>query len=146
MKLAPLLLTLLFAAHAHAAGDVNVFTAPTNTDFEMGLTAIKAKDWKRAVSNMQAATSYEPNNADAWNWLGYSYRNAGDYKNALTAYDRALNIDPKHRGAHEYLGEAYVMTGDREKAQQHLAALEKICGTGCNEYKDLAKAIAAAKQ
>jgi|SoiMethySBSTD1v2_1073268.scaffolds.fasta_scaffold147273_3 Tfp pilus assembly protein PilF len=145
MKLIPLLLTAVFATHASAAGDNNMPTL-SNADLEMGLTAIKAKDWKRAVSSMQAATNYDPNSADAWNWLGYSYRNAGDYKNALTAYDRALKIDPKHRGAHEYLGEAYVLTGDREKAQQHLAALEKICGTGCDEYKDLAKAIAAAKQ
>jgi hypothetical protein len=56
-----------------------------------------------------------------------------------------LRLDPQHRGAHEYMGEAYVLTGDKARAQQHLAALERICGKGCEEYQDLAKAIAQAK-
>ena len=145
MKLIPLLLTAVFATHASAAGDNNMPTL-SNADLEMGLTAIKAKDWKRAVSSMQAATNYDPNSADAWNWLGYSYRNAGDYKNALTAYDRALKIDPKHRGAHSYLGEAYLMAGNMPKAEEHLKILDKLCFLPCTEYTALKTAVAYYKQ
>ena len=36
-------------------------------------------------------------------------------------------------------------TGNKAKAQEHLAALERICGKGCEEYQDLARAIAQAK-
>jgi hypothetical protein len=56
-----------------------------------------------------------------------------------------LKIDPSHKGAHEYIGEAYVIVGNKAKAQEHLAALERICGKGCEEYQDLARAIAQAK-
>ena len=62
---------------------------------------------------------------------------------AFEHYRRALAIDPRHRGAHEYIGEAYLMDNKPDMAQQHLASLEKICGTTCEEYADLAKAIAA---
>ena len=60
-------------------------------------------------------------------------------------YREALRLDPKHRGANEYIGEAYVLVGNKAKAQEHLAALERICGKGCEEYQDLARAIAQAK-
>jgi hypothetical protein len=53
-------------------------------------------------------------------------------------------LDPKHQGAHEYIGIAYVQMGQLDKAKEHLASLEKICSTSCEEYQDLKKAIAAA--
>ena len=64
---------------------------------------------------------------------------------AFKHYGEALRLDPKHRGAHEYIGEAYLIIGDKAKAQEHLTALERICGKGCEEYQDLARAIAQAK-
>ncbi|HEV2038937.1 MAG TPA: hypothetical protein VGT81_02645, partial [Casimicrobiaceae bacterium] len=56
-------------------------------------------------------------------------------------YEEALRLDPQHKGAHEYLGEAYVIAKNIPKAQEHLAALEKLCGRSCPEYKDLDEAI-----
>ena len=79
------------------------------------------------------------------NLLGYAYRNQRKYDLAFVHYKEALRLDPKHRGANEYIGEAYVLVGDKAKAQEHLAALERICGKGCEEYQDLARAIAQAK-
>ena len=59
-------------------------------------------------------------------------------------YLKALKLNPKHLGANEYLGELYVMTGQMDKAKARLATIAKICGnTTCEEYGDLAKAIAA---
>jgi Flp pilus assembly protein TadD len=127
------------------AADTPAPAALPNADLQMGREAIAAKNWKVAISNLQAAVNYEPNNADAWNLLGYAYRNSGDTKNAFPAYERALKIDPNHRGAHEYIGIAYVVVGDKAQAQLHLVALERICGKGCEEYQDLAKAIATGK-
>jgi hypothetical protein len=43
------------------------------------------------------------------------------------------------------LGEAYVKAGNLDKARQHLARLEEICGKDCEEYLDLARAIGKAK-
>jgi len=60
-------------------------------------------------------------------------------------YDEALRIEPQHRGALEYSGELYLQTGNLAKAEQRLAALDKACRFGCEEYSDLKKAIAQYK-
>lgn len=139
-------LTLSLALPLPALGDANVMAPPTsNPDFEFGAEAVKAKDWDKAVYHLAIAAKAEPGNADAQNLLGYSYRNQKKFDLAFRHYNEALKIDPKHKGAHEYAGEAYVQTGNKAKAQEHLAALERICGKGCEEYQDLARAIAQAK-
>lgn len=129
---------------ASANADV---TAPpmNNADFDIGADAIKIRDWDTAVTHLTIAVRAEPANADAQNLLGYAYRNQKKYELAFRHYHEALRLDPSHRAAHEYLGEAYVETGDKGKAQEHLRALERICGKSCEEYQDLARAIAKAK-
>ena len=129
-----------------AWGDANVTAPPVNNaDFDLGQAAIQARDWATARYHLEIAATAEPANADVMNLLGYTYRNLKDYPKAFRYYDAALKLDPNHRGAHEYIGEAYVLTGDKAKAREHLAALERICGRGCEEYVDLAKAIAKAQ-
>ncbi len=61
---------------------------------------------------------------------------------AFKHYQRALQLDPRHRGAHEYMGEAYLIVNNLAKAQEHLAALQRICLIPCEEYEDLKKAVA----
>ena len=56
-------------------------------------------------------------NADAWNFLGFSHRNLKSYDQALDAYQKALAIDPEPRAANEYLGELDLRTGDLAKAR-----------------------------
>jgi tetratricopeptide (TPR) repeat protein len=112
-----------------------------NADFVAGNKAIGRRDWKAAVESFNKAAQKMPGNADVQNNLGYAYRNLGDFDKSFTHYKEALRIDPKHRGAHEYIGEAYLKAKQPEKAAEHLAALEGICGTSCEEYRDLAKAI-----
>jgi Flp pilus assembly protein TadD len=124
-------------ASADAAPPVN------NADYDLGAEAIKARDWDRAAYHLEIAARAEPGNADVQNLLGYTFRNQRKFELAFTHYAKALKLDPNHRGAHEYIGEAYVMTGNRAKAQEHLVALERICGKNCEEYQDLARAIAA---
>ena len=53
----------------------------------------------------------------------------------------ALKLDPDHNGAHEYIGVAYLKVNQPEKAKEHLAKMETICGKKCEEYEDLARAI-----
>ena len=65
---------------------------------------------------------------------------------AFEHYEAALRLQPTHRGAHESIGEAYLMDNKPAEAEKHLAQLEQICGgTGCEEYQDLFKSIAAYK-
>jgi Flp pilus assembly protein TadD len=84
----------------------------------------------------------EPENADIRNYLGYASRKSGNLEDAFTHYNEALKLDPGHRGAHEYIGEAYLMAGNPAKAEEHLAALGRICRSSCYEYRDLKKSIA----
>jgi tetratricopeptide (TPR) repeat protein len=108
--------------------------------------AIAAKDWPRALAELNAAVKAEPRNADVHNLLGYSHRKKAqpDLAKAFEHYKLALQIDPGHKGAHEYIGEAYLMAQQPAMAEQHLAALRRLCGNStCEEYVDLAEAIKA---
>ena len=141
-----LILSAMMLVSAQAAGDGTSESPPTqNIDYQMGLEAIHASDWKRAIYNLNVALVAEPANADLENWLGYAYRHEGKYDAAFEHYRAALQLDPKHRGAHEYIGETYLLTGNKVKAREHLAALARICGSKCEEYQDLQRAITAAK-
>ena len=78
------------------------------------------------------------------NYLGYSYRKSGRLDLGISYYRKALAIDPNFNLAREYLGEGYIAAGRRDLAMLELAAIEKSCGTACEEYLTLSKAIAAA--
>ena len=109
---------------------------------------IQASDWSRATNELNVVIKEDPNNADAHNLLGYSWRKRAtpDVTKAFSHYYTALRINPKHKGAHEYIGQAYLMDKRPLQAEQHLAELEKICGgRDCPEYQELARAIAAYK-
>ena len=114
-----------------------------DADFVAGKKAIERKDWKSAVDALSRALKRMPESADIHNCLGYAYRHLGDLSLSFTHYKEALRIDPNHRGAHEYIGEAYLKAGQPDKAAEHLARLEQICGKRCEEYQDLAKSIGA---
>ena len=143
MKTLLFLLALLLPLPAFA--DAAVTQPVSNPDFEFGSDAIKAKDWDKAVLFLSSVVKVEPTNADAQNLLGYAYRNQRKYDLAFKHYNEALRLDPKHKGAHEYIGEAYILVGNKAKAEEHLAALERICTKRCDEYQDLARAVAQAK-
>ena len=115
-------------------------------DYAAGKQAIDAKDWNGAVKPLSAAAVRDPKNPDIQNFLGYVHRKLGQLDLAFKYYNRALELDPRHKGAHEYIGEAYLMAGNAAKAEEHLAALDKICFFPCEEYSDLKKAVAEYRQ
>lgn len=114
---------------------------PKDAEYEMAKRAVNAQNWSRAIALLTKVVSRDQNNADAHNFLGYSYRKSGDYDQALKYYEMALRIDPKHKGAHEYIGEAYLETGNLRMAEEHLEALDNLCFFSCQEYTDLKKAV-----
>ena len=153
MNFKPLFFALAaFASLAQAADSPGSLpnTPRTTVSDRLGTarTAIAAKDWGRAMTELSAAAREEPRNADVHNLLGYSYRKRAtpDITKAFEHYYTALKIDPRHKGAHEYIGEAYLMEKRPLEAEKHLAELEKICGNKtCLEYADLSKSIAEFK-
>ena len=108
--------------------------------------AISAQQWSKALDLLKAQQPRLNRNADLHNLLGFAYRKQAspDLDKSFEHYRLALEIDPGHRGAHEYIGEAYLMRKQPAKAREHLQALQRLCGgTACEEYQDLAKALAA---
>jgi Flp pilus assembly protein TadD len=132
------------ALTAHGAGEDTAPTAqkPADPDYLAGKKAVEAGDWNAAIAAFTRAAARDGSNADVQNYLGYSYRKAGNLDTAFKHYQVALKLSPDHRGAHEYIGEAYLMKGDLKMAKQHLAALDRICLFGCEEYRELKKAVA----
>ena len=100
------------------------YVAPARIDrMATGRAAIKAAEWKKAIGELAVAVREQPRNADGHNLLAYASRK---------------------QATHEYIGETYLMDRQPAKAEEHLLRLKAICGgAACEEYEDLAKAVAA---
>src|SRR5438309_8440378 len=127
----------LAATGAHAVDNVTSRDAPDLTSVR---AKIKAKDYKSALAELTPMLETHQH-ADVYNLMGFALRKTGDSKQAYTFYRKALDFDPEHKGALEYLGELYVETGQIDKARENVAALKKLCPSGCEELADLEKAI-----
>ncbi len=131
------------AGLSHAAGiEVTPTENAVDADFAAGKKAIDAKDWNAAIAAFSKVVTRNPTNADAHNFLGYAYRWTGKMDESFSHYNSALKLEPNHKGAHEYIGVAFLKIDKPARAKEHLAKLEIICGKKCEEYLDLAKAIA----
>ena len=115
---------------------------PVDPNFTQAKVAIEARNYAAAMPLLQQVVARDPQNADAYNLMGYATRKSGDANGSLRYYTTALQIDPKHLGAHEYIGEAYLMLDRPQEAEQHLARLDSLCLFGCSEYRMLKTAIA----
>lgn len=145
-SLLAVVLTLALASAALAAGSPSTSRPPARpqaqpTDYDLGVKAVQAGDYARALTLFQKVVQADPRNADAWNYIGFSHRNLKRFDESLAAYQKALALNPDHRGANEYLGELYLQTGDPAKARERLAKLSALCPSGCKEHDDLRKAI-----
>ena len=104
-------------------------------------TALSKNDYENGYSLSKLASSKYPNNADAWNYLGFSSRKLGKYEESEVAYKKALSINPDHVGALEYYGELHLTLKRPEKAKALLAKLKTLCTLNCKEMKQLEAAI-----
>lgn len=86
-------------------------------------------------------TLKNPNTAVALNYRGYATRKLGRTDEGIGYYMKAVQLDPQYAQVREYLGEAYVIKGHLDLAKDQLAKIRGICGTDCEEYRDLAEAI-----
>jgi tetratricopeptide (TPR) repeat protein len=144
LALAAGMLLSFFASAAGGGGDGPPAKA-VDPDYAKAEKAIEAKDWATAIELLTQVVARDEKNADVYNYLGYAERNRGNLDIAFKYYDRALSLNPKHRGVREYLGEAYLLTGDLTKAEEQLAALDKLCFFSCSEYRELKEKIAGYK-
>jgi Flp pilus assembly protein TadD len=153
---------LLAAGPVLAAGGGGSRKSTKDTNYTQAEKLVKDGKYADAIPLLNKAVKANPKSADAYNYLGYSYRQLGQFDSAMeyynTAlslqpkhlganeyYNTALSLQPKHLGANEYLGELYLQLGEVDKAEERLAVLDKECFFGCEEYSDLKQAIAEYK-
>lgn len=120
--------------------------ASDDTEFAMAERLVKERRFEEALPVLRRVIGRDPANADAYNYLAFSQRKVGLLNEAMSNYRRALDLDPDHIGAHEYLGELYLQLGQRDKAEEQLAILVRLCPLGCEPREDLAQAIAASRR
>ena len=104
-------------------------------------TLISEERYEEALGKLEEVVMSDEDDADAWNLVGFAYRKLERYEPAMEGYARALAIDPRHTEAIEYLGELYLALDDLARAEEQLARLGEICGSGCEEYEELEEAI-----
>ena len=85
-----------------------------------------------------------PNTPRALNYRGYATRKLGRTDEGISYYLKSVALDPNYPQVREYLGEAYIVEGKYDLAKDQLATIEKLCGSGCAYYEDLANALAEA--
>jgi tetratricopeptide (TPR) repeat protein len=131
--------SILVPAAAWAAGTEVDTKEPWRDAYEAAVVLIKAGKYDEGIVKLKAIKASNP---DIDNELGYAYRKSGKWDDAVRHYEAALKVDPGHVGALEYYGEYFVWKGDLAKARDHLAKIEKACGSkSCSGYKELASAI-----
>ena len=137
-----LVIALVTGISAHVAlADPGNTTPPIDPDYASAVNLANVGKYAEALAILGNVVARDPDNADAWNYIGYSNRKLGQNAESLAAYQKALAINPDHLGANEYLGELYVQTGDIGKAKQQLATLNRLCLLGCREFDHLKAAI-----
>ena len=134
------------AAMTAAAGDAPPMPGPETDALASARSLIAAHNWPAALAELQRVNT--PRSADWNNLMGYTLRKkkAPDYAAAERYYSEALRIEPQHRGALEYSGELYLMMDKPALAEARLQTLGAACAKRCEEYEDLAKAVAAYKK
>ncbi len=137
------ILAALAGTQSLAAGTEDDSASTENSAYMAAEAAILGGDFAAALPILTELTAAEPDNADAWNLLGFASRKSGDLAAAEVAYGRALAINPDHLGALEYQGEMYLDLQKPDMAKANLARLQSLCGT-CEEATDLAEALADA--
>jgi len=138
--------TLAAAVGSDSSSATTTPAKAVDPEYARAEKAIETKDWPRAIDLLTKVVARDDRNADAYNYLGYAERQRGNLDIAFKHYDRAVNLNPKHTGVREYLGEAYLLVGNLPKAEEQLAALDKLCTFSCSEYRELKEKIADYKE
>lgn len=145
--LAFMLSVSLLTSPAFSAGPIGYGDEESdeNDAFTQAVKMVNQGSYTTAITLLKKVIASDPRDPDALSLLGFSHRKLAQREAALDYYARALELDPKHLGANEYLGELYLEMDDLARAEERLQVLKAACGTGCAEYQQLAKAIAAFK-
>lgn len=144
-------LTAVQAAGGGGGGSVPSQSSPrydAAAEYQSGINALQAKDYKAAVTAFRRSISAAPDAAPSHYHLGLSYMGQEDYKKASRSLEKAVRLDANLIEAHRDLAIAYHKLGKGDKAQSSLSdlmSLQERCGGNCAENAKLTDAISTVK-
>lgn len=117
-------------------------------EYQKGVTALKAKDFKAAKTAFDRVLASAPRDANSNYLAGLARQGLGDWKGAKTKFEKATKLDPNLIGAKRELGVTYAKLGDKPNADATLVALEATdaaCGGTCSDAAEIKAAVEAVK-
>jgi tetratricopeptide (TPR) repeat protein len=110
------------------------------TLYDQGRELALAGEYGKALALFDAIKDKQ--DSDVLTMIGYSKRKSGAVEEGIGYYHQALALNPDNVNTREYLGEGYVAIGRLDLAQAELDRIGAICGESCEQYIDLAAAMA----
>jgi tetratricopeptide (TPR) repeat protein len=78
-----------------------------------GLTYLVLEQYAQAISPLKEVTEADPNDAEAWVYLGQAYLGSGKQAEARSCFQRALKVDPGNKEAQELLQQMSAASSSR---------------------------------
>jgi len=88
--------------------------------YDLGMSALSAKNYSEAIANFFIATQKAPNEPKVWNSLGIAYMEVFEYEKAESAFRKALEVDKNFTEARLNLGVMYFRKKDYENALREI--------------------------
>jgi tetratricopeptide (TPR) repeat protein len=115
-------------------------------EYQKGVAALKANDYKAAARSFGSVSEAAPKNPDAWYMLGLAKAGLNDVKAAARAYQKAVGLDPSNIAAHQELAVSLARLKQTDKARAELGTLRAradACADACPDASSLKAAVAA---
>ena len=109
--------------------------------YELGFTLAKDGQYAEALDVLRSAARQSDPRVQTM--IGFSLRQLGHVDAAMAYYTAALSTDPASTRTRQYLGEAFLQKNDVVQARAQLAAIGDRCGSACEDYVALSRAIDA---
>lgn len=93
---------------------------------KLGRVYSAQKDYKNAITTLEAAAAYSPDDDGILVDLAIAYFNSERFDKALVPLTRALARNPQNAGAHHMAGKSYFMLGELRKSAEELQAALKL--------------------
>ena len=104
-----------------------------------GYTLAKSGDYTGALTALRSVS--QQSDPRVQTMIGFSLRKLGHVDAAMSYYTAALAANPQATNTRQYLGEAFLQKNETARAKEQLAEIGRRCGTGCEDYTALSKAI-----
>jgi tetratricopeptide (TPR) repeat protein len=93
---------------------------------KLGKVYSAQKEYKNAITALEAASVYRPDAEDVLVDLAIAYFNSEQFDKALVPLNKARLGNPQNAGAHHMMGKSYFMLGELRKSAEELRAALKL--------------------